>query len=93
MRIPFGLLNAPANFQRFMGRCLGELRDNVALPYLDDIILFSRIFLKHIEHLRAVLRKLREHRVKLKPRKCSLFKRQVMVSGRTHGVYMQFRSK
>jgi len=59
-----------------MGRCLGELRDNVALPYLDDIILFSRIFLKHIEHLRAVLRKLREHMAKLKPRKCSLFKRQ-----------------
>ena len=73
--------------------CLAESRDNVALPYLDDIILFSRIFGKHIEHLRAMLRKLRKHRVTLKPRKCSLFKRQAMVSGWTQGVYMQLRSK
>ena len=64
-------MNAPANFQRFMERRLGELRDKVAILYLDDIIVFSRTFEEHVEHLRTVLRKSREHDVKLKPRKCS----------------------
>ena len=71
VRIPFGLMNAPANFQRFMERCLGELRDKVAIPYLDDIIVFSMSFKEHVEH-----------RVKLKPRKFSLFKREVQFLGR-----------
>ncbi len=82
VRIPFGLKNAPGEYQRFMERCLGELRDTICMPYLDDVICFSKTFEDHLDHLRKVFRKLREHGVKLKPKKCKLFKHEVSCLGR-----------
>ena len=57
-RMPFGLCNAPATFQRLMENCLGDLNMQSCLIYLDDIVVFSRTFEEHVERLTKVFERL-----------------------------------
>jgi hypothetical protein len=41
LRMPFGLCNSPSVFQRLMDNVLGSLRNTVAFPYMDDVIIPS----------------------------------------------------
>ena len=54
LRMPYGLCNTLATFQRLMQNCLGELNLMYALIYLDDVIIFSRTEEEHLTRLRAV---------------------------------------
>ena len=83
IQIPFRFMNAPEkNVQRFMENSLGELRGKMCIPLLHDVIVFSVTFLEHIEHLRKDLHLLKRYGVKLKPKKCAFFKREVCFLGR-----------
>lgn len=80
-RMPFGLCNAPATFQRLMEVALGDLAFDVLLIYLDDIIVFSTDFESHCKRLDLVFGRLREHGLKLKPKKCFLLRTEVKFLG------------
>ena len=80
-RMPFGLCNAPATFQRLMERCMGDLNLRDCLIYLDDIIIFSSTFEEHLERLQAVFNNPEKHNLKLKPSKCEFFKESVTYLG------------
>ena len=75
--MPFGLCNALPTFQRLMQNCLGELNLTYCLIYLDDVIVFSHTVEEHLERMRVIFDRLREHGLKLKPSKCEVFKTEI----------------
>jgi len=80
-RLPFGLANAPATYQRLMEECLGDLHLKMCFIYLDDLIIFSSTYEEHMERLEKVFGKLRECGLKLSPKKCSFLQKRVKFVG------------
>jgi len=61
-RMPFGLKNAPATFQRAMEQVVRPC-GAFAACYIDDIVVFSKTCNEHLDHLTSMLQALREARL------------------------------
>jgi len=85
IRLPFGLSNAPATFQRAIDMILGGHKWNSCLVYLENIIVFSQSAGEHVEHLREVFAAFRGAGVSLKAKKCHLFQEEVDYLGHIVG--------
>ena len=68
-RMPFGLKNAPAAFQRMMEVVLGDCYEFSA-PYIDDVVVYSENEVEHVQHLRCVLECFRKFGLTIKEAKC-----------------------
>jgi len=68
-RLPFGLKNAPI---QFMSRMTQILPFDFVLIYIDDILVFSNSIVDHLEHLKRIFDVLREYKIILKPKKCTI---------------------
>ena len=80
-RIPFGLCNAPAVFQRAMDKLLTGLIGVSVCVYLDDIIVFSKNMADHEKHLQCVFDRLRSAGLRLQPTKCTFGQSVVKLLG------------
>ena len=79
--LSFGLTNGPATFQRLMERVLKGLHWSILMVYLDDILIYGTSIPQVIARLETVFKRLDEANLKLKPKKCHLFQKQLLFLG------------
>ena len=68
-KMPFGLMNARATFQRAMDIVFSKERDKFVVVYLDDITVCSKLDEKHCEHLESTFLKCMKFGISLNPKK------------------------
>lgn len=82
LRMPFGLINAPATFQTLMNEIFNELiHQKKCLCYLDDLIILGKTLEEHIKNLKDVLKILQIYNLKINPDKCEFFKTEIKYLG------------
>lgn len=80
-KLPFGLCNAPATFQRMMDLILSGLQWQTCLVYLDDILVFGRTHSEMLKRLEVILDRLDGSGMKLRLSKCKFSQQSVSYLG------------
>ena len=52
--MPFGFTNAPAIFMDLMNRVFQPYLDKSVVVFIDDILVYSNLYLEHEQHLRPI---------------------------------------
>lgn len=80
-RLPFGLCNGPASFQRIMDEILAGLKLNICLVYLDDLIICGKTYQEHQDKLETVFLALEKAQLTLNLTKCNFAQTQILCLG------------
>lgn len=80
-RMPFGLKNAPATYQRLMNTVLSGLQGTRCFVYMDDIVIFASDLQDHSSKLREVFLRIQEANLRLQPDKCEFLRKEITFLG------------
>ena len=81
IRLPFGLKNAPAIFQRTLDDILRSFIGKTCFVYIDDIIIFSRDETQHFKDLEDIFETLENANMKIQLNKCEFLKKETEFLG------------
>lgn len=80
-RMPFGLSNSPATWQRLIDQVIGNSLEPNVFVYLDDIVLVTDTFEKHISLLREIFRRIKVAGLTVSREKCVFCKPELRFLG------------
>ena len=84
-RMPFGLCNASATFQRSITRALQKIQQrhgSVVMAYIDDIVIATETIEDHILRIKEVFECVREAGFKMRAEKCDFMRTETKYLGR-----------
>lgn len=85
-RVPFGLCNSPAVFQRFINEIFRDMTmQGIALPYIDDLIIPAKNVEDAVQKLKMVLKRAEEYGLEINKNKCQLLRRRIEFLGHEEG--------
>ncbi|KAL0175452.1 hypothetical protein M9458_027782, partial [Cirrhinus mrigala] len=79
--MPFGLANSPSYFQAFVNDVFRDMLNRWVIVYIDDILIFSNSYAEHVQHVRAVLQRLIQHKLFAKEEKCQFHQESIAFLG------------
>ncbi|KAI2652199.1 Transposon Tf2-9 polyprotein [Labeo rohita] len=79
--MPFGLANSPSYFQAFVNDVFRDMLGRWVIVYIDDILIFSNSYAEHVQHVRAVLQRLIQHKLFAKEEKCQFHQESIAFLG------------
>jgi len=74
-RLPFGIKEAPAAFQRLINSVLAGLLGIKCFAYMDDIVIYGKNLEDHNNKLKDIFLAFRNANLKLQPDKCEFLKK------------------
>ncbi|MBW0539703.1 hypothetical protein O181_079418 [Austropuccinia psidii MF-1] len=81
-RMPFGIKNAPAHFQRMIYTIFQEeILEGWMVVYIDDIVIYSERWEDHIKYIDRVLSKCTPIHLKISLKKCNSGQQELLVLG------------
>jgi hypothetical protein len=61
--MPFGLKNSPSTFMRMMDDIPQPFTNTFVVVYLDDILIYKKTWVEHLQHIQQVLHTMRQHKL------------------------------
>jgi len=73
MIMSFELINASVIFQTYINKVMTELLNNFCVIYLNDILIFFKLKIEHVNHMKQILKQLRKFKLYASLKKCAFF--------------------